>query len=77
MRMTELKRLRLAAGLTREELAVKAGVSWYAIRSHELGLVNGTETKTAEALAVALGIETRSLFFPTSTGTPVNEVTAA
>jgi DNA-binding XRE family transcriptional regulator len=73
MRMTRLRQLRESRGLTREELAVKAHVSWLTIRSHELGLVNGTETKTAEAIAGALGVDVIELFAAPSTGLGITQ----
>jgi DNA-binding XRE family transcriptional regulator len=64
MRMSEIKRLREERGLSRDELAAKSGISSLTIRAHELGNVNGTETKTSEAIALALGVPVQALFFP-------------
>lgn len=57
--------------MTREQLAVDADVSWTTIRAHELGLVNGFEAKTAEALATALKVEVQDLFFDRNTQSSV------
>ncbi|MFD1734625.1 helix-turn-helix transcriptional regulator [Deinococcus malanensis] len=62
MRMSEVKRLRMERGLSRDELAAKSGVSSLTIRAHELGTVKGTETKTAEAIANALDVPVQALF---------------
>ncbi|WP_200868157.1 helix-turn-helix transcriptional regulator [Deinococcus phoenicis] len=62
--MSEIKRLRQERGLSRDELAALSGISSLTIRAHELATVNGTETKTAEAIAHALGVPVHALFFP-------------
>ncbi|MBB5234432.1 helix-turn-helix transcriptional regulator [Deinococcus budaensis] len=62
--MSEIRRLRTERNLSRDELAAKSGVSSLTIRAHELGTVNGTETKTAEAIAAALDVPLQALFFP-------------
>lgn len=67
MRMTELRRLREERDLTRDQLAVKSGVSSLTIRAHELGSVKGTEARTSEALAHALNVSIQALFFPLET----------
>jgi len=72
MRMTELRRLREERDLTRDQLAAKSGVSSLTIRAHELGSVKGTETRTSEALAGALGVPVQALFFPLDTDKSVN-----
>ena len=71
--MSELRRLREARSLTRDELAAKSGVSSLTIRAHELGSVNGTETKTAEAIAQALDVPTVALFFAVDTDISVSK----
>ncbi|MVN86866.1 helix-turn-helix domain-containing protein [Deinococcus sp. HMF7620] len=64
MRMSEIRKLRTQRNMTRDQLAVKSGISSLTIRAHELGTVNGTETKTAEAIATALDVPVQALFFP-------------
>ncbi|WP_034382961.1 helix-turn-helix transcriptional regulator [Deinococcus sp. YIM 77859] len=68
--MSEIRRLREERNLSRDELAAKSGVSSLTIRAHELGTVNGTETKTAEAVAAALGVPVQALFFPVDLDKP-------
>ena len=72
MRMSELRKLREGQGLSRDELAALTGVSSLTIRAHELGAVNGTETKTAEAIAKALKVPLQALFFTQDTDKSVN-----
>lgn len=72
MRMSELKRLRKEKDLSRDELAALTGISSLTIRAHELGTVNGTETKTAEKIAAGLKVPVQALFFPLDTDKSVN-----
>lgn len=72
MRMSQVRELREARGFSRDELAAKSGVSSLTIRAHELGTVNGTETRTAEAVADALGVPVHALFFPVDINKSVN-----
>ena len=52
-----LRRLRVAAGLTQEELAERAGISSRAVSDIERGLRTGIYRDTAERLASALGLD--------------------
>jgi len=52
-----LKRLRLRAGLTQEELAEKAGISARTVSDAERGLRNSVYADTARRLSTALGLE--------------------
>src|SRR5262249_53324354 len=55
-RGTLLKRARLAAGLTQEELALRSGVSVHTISDLERGLARHTRTATLELLADVLSL---------------------
>jgi predicted ATPase/transcriptional regulator with XRE-family HTH domain len=59
-----LKRLRLAAGLTQEELAEAAGISTRSVSDLERGVTRTTRKDTARLIADALGLSgsTRELF---------------
>lgn len=74
--MSEIRRLREERNLSRDELAAKSGISSLTIRSHELGTVNGTETKTAQAIAEALAVEVQALFFPAGINTSIKQETS-
>ncbi len=54
---TSLKRLRLAAGMTQEELAARAGISARTVSDVERGLRIAVYPDTAQRLAAALGLE--------------------
>jgi len=47
---TEIQRLRKKIGLSLKELAEQAGVSWYAIRNLEHGVVNRPKPEVIKAL---------------------------
>ncbi len=71
-----LKRLRLAAGLTQEELAEAAGISTRSVSDLERGVNRTTRKETARLLANALRLSgsTRELFEATARGqAPGNE----
>jgi DNA-binding SARP family transcriptional activator/tetratricopeptide (TPR) repeat protein/DNA-binding XRE family transcriptional regulator len=52
-----LRRLRAAAGLTQEQLAVRAGVSVRTVRQLELGAVQRPQAASVRRLAEALGVD--------------------
>ena len=74
MQMTQLRRLREARGLSREQLAVLSGVSYSAIVSHELRMDINPFQSTAEALAKVLEVPVQALFFETDTDGSVTAV---
>jgi len=65
-----LKRLRLSAGLTQEELAEAAGISTRSVSDLERGVSRRTRSYTARLIADALGLSgsTRELFEATARG---------
>lgn len=61
--MTNLKKIREAAGMTQRELAEKTGVNLRMIQFYEQGVkrINAAEALTVLRLADALGVEVRDL----------------
>ena len=62
----KIRNLRLAKGMTQEELAKKSGVSRGTICALENGVNKTTSTKTLLALARALDTTVKDLFFEIS-----------
>jgi transcriptional regulator with XRE-family HTH domain len=56
-----LRELRIAAGLTQQELAVRAGLSVSAVAHLEVGRIPDPRVSTLQALARALGVSLDSL----------------
>ena len=57
-----LKRLRLAAGLTQQALSEKAGIEYKYYQKIESGRWPGVQLRTVDKLAAALGVEVAVLF---------------
>jgi transcriptional regulator with XRE-family HTH domain len=58
-----VKEIRENAGITQEDLAIKAGVSRTIISGLESGAVKETSTRTLRRIADALGKSVSELFF--------------
>ena len=58
-----LRRLRVGARLTQEELAEAAGLSWRAVSNRERGMVTTPHKDTVRLLAEALGLEAALAIF--------------
>ena len=76
MQMKRLRQFREAAGLTREELAVLAGISWATVRDYERNVNRNPTQQTAQRLADALKVPLAALFFDTATGLPIEKSAA-
>ncbi len=61
---TNLKRLRLARGLTQEQLAEKAGMEYKYFQKVESGRWPGLQLRTVERLAKVLGVQAWELLCP-------------
>jgi transcriptional regulator with XRE-family HTH domain len=58
-----LRKLRLAVGLTQQDLAVKAGLSVSVVAHIEVGRIPNPRLDTIRALAIALGCSVDELAF--------------
>lgn len=68
--MSRLQELRKRAGLTQQELAVRAGVSLGAIAQLESGRRRFPRIKTALAIARVLGVEVEEIWPPDRSSDP-------
>ncbi len=59
-----LRPARLRAGMTQEQLAAAANVSYATVFKHEQGRTHGVNGKTLKALSQALGVTEVTLFLP-------------
>lgn len=73
----ELRRLRVAAGLTQKELADRAAVCIASVQGLELGLTRDPEPMTVARLALALGLSPDGLQQVLDCGVEVNETETA
>ena len=73
MRMTNLRTLRTARGLSRDALSRSSGVHSQTIASHEYGEKNDVTYSVAVKLAQALGVPTEELFFTPVTDSRISE----
>lgn len=62
--MCRLRELRLASGLSQEGLARKAGMSTAGLRDLEHGARKNPRTRTAQAIAAALGVSIDAIWPP-------------
>jgi transcriptional regulator with XRE-family HTH domain len=61
---TTVKRLRIASGMTQQDLAVKAGLSIAAVSQIEQGTNNDPRATTLRKLAAALGVTVDAIVNP-------------
>jgi DNA-binding XRE family transcriptional regulator len=74
MRMTNLRALREASGLSRQALAEKASVHSQTIAAHEYGTAKDVLYGNAKRLSEALGVQIEELFLPELTDVRIEMV---
>lgn len=58
-----IKEVRISLGMSQEELSEKSGISRRIVSNLETGIAESTTTKTVQAIARALGKDSREIFF--------------